>query len=205
MILLTYFLNPFKMFSPKLLLGLGSLAFLLAGCGATDNPFLTRGETPPDAKIVVVEFSDFNCPACRGAQPVVREVKRQPGVHFELRHLPLPILGHETSYAAAGAYECGAEQDYGAVFEAALFDNQGSFSEEFFANIPSVYGFETDGTFNSTDYQACLAEERHSKLVSSDARTAARANLRSTPSFVVNGKVVTGGSALQQAVAEASN
>lgn len=193
------------MFLSKLLASCGLLVFVLTGCGASDSPFLTRNETPTDAKIVVVEFSDFNCPACRGAQPVVRELKRQSGLYFELRHLPLAIPGHETSYAAAAAYECGAEQNYGAKFETALFDNQGNFSDEFFLRLPTIYGFAADDTFNSEDYQACLSEERYAKLVSADVRAAAGAGLRATPTFVVNGKVVTGASALQQAVAEASN
>lgn len=55
------------------------------------------------ARVTIVEFSDYNCPACVSVNPVLKAtVDNNPGkIRLVIRHLPLPIVGHETSKEAA--------------------------------------------------------------------------------------------------------
>lgn len=172
------------MFKKILGAGLVFTLLLLTGCGG--NSFLVRETSPADAKVIVVEFSDFNCPACAGASELAKKIKDIPGLYFEFRHLPLPIRGHETSAAAANAYECAREQGQGDEMEEILFANQGRLDAELFAEIPALNDFGAD--FDTEDYAQCLSEDRHGGLVGKDKRTAAVNGVNSTPTFFVNGK-----------------
>lgn len=65
----------------------------------------------PDARVTVVEFGDFQCPACRKAESVAEEVRKNLGnqVRFTYRQFPLTRLHHQAEKAAEAA-ECAAEQ-----------------------------------------------------------------------------------------------
>ncbi|MBS1708975.1 MAG: vitamin K epoxide reductase family protein [Armatimonadetes bacterium] len=66
-----------------------------------------------DAKLTLVEFADFNCPACRGAAETVQKVFNQNGgrLKWAYRHMPLSNLqGHESSMYAARLSEIAADQ-----------------------------------------------------------------------------------------------
>ncbi|MFH1375775.1 MAG: thioredoxin domain-containing protein [Patescibacteria group bacterium] len=166
---------------------------LLTGCGGSQ--FLTRDTPPANTKVVVVEFSDFNCPACASASELAKKIKAIPGLYFEFRHLPLPIRGHETSSAAANAFECAREQGQGDEMESALFDNQGRLDAELFAKLPSLYDFGEN--FDGEDYEQCLKEDRYGGLVGKDKRTAAVNGVNSTPTFFVNGEKTSGSNLLE--------
>jgi len=161
---------------------------LLAACGTQPVGSLTTTDVPADAKVTVVEFSDFNCPACQASYPITREVRQIAGVHFEYRNFPLDIPGHETSFAAANAYECGKAQGKADAFETALFENSEKFTDEFLRTLPAKYGFDMD----LTAYQSCVDDQQFASKVTDDVRTATRTGLNSTPSFIVNGEVVSG-------------
>jgi len=74
---------------------------------STDRP--VRGN--PEASVVLVEFSDFQCPACGAAQSVVKEVldKYSDKIRFEYHHFPLTSI-HRYAYRAAEAAECAGDQ-----------------------------------------------------------------------------------------------
>lgn len=169
------------------------LSACTSGAAPTTGSLQTRA-TPPAGKIVVVEYSDFNCPACKSSYPLVREVERMPDVYFELRHFPLPIPGHETSSQAASAYECGAEQGLADEFAAALFENQSEegFSDTFLAGLPAKYGFDKRAGFDAKKYAACFADGTYTDKIGTDKLSAKQAEVNGTPAFVVNGTLMIG-------------
>lgn len=172
----------------------------LSGCGG--NKYLTRAAPPTDAKVVVVEFFDFICPACRRGISDTLAIKNTPGVYFEYRHFPLDMLpGHQNARLAANSYECAASQNYGKEMYLALFDNSENLSLEVIKNLPESYLFGAE--FDQADFIKCLDENRYAATINADDRAAQNAGINSTPSFVVNGKIVSGISALREAVAAA--
>lgn len=193
----------------KLLISLAA-ASLLAGCagqtGSTGEagPIgnATRQTVSADAKVVVVEFSDFSCPACQAAQPIAGRIASLPGVHFELRHFPLPIPGHEMSDEAAEAYECAANQGFGKDVAAALFAEQGKFTDDLFLELPTKYGLTTSQAWDDAKYRSCVQDRETKSIVNADLAAVNELGLNSTPSFVINGEVVTGGTAAEKKVQE---
>ncbi len=94
--------------------------------GVTVEPHI-KGN--PDASVVLVEYSDFQCPACAQFYPYVKEIMEEYGdqVRFEYRHFPL-INIHPQAVPAARAAEAAGQQ--GKFFEMhdKLFDGQNTWS-----------------------------------------------------------------------------
>lgn len=77
-----------------------------------------------EATVTLVEYSDFQCPACASFQPVLAEIMAQYGdlLRFEYKHFPLPI--HNFAQQAAVAAEAASQQGKFFEFHDALFTNQ---------------------------------------------------------------------------------
>ncbi|MFH0834462.1 MAG: thioredoxin domain-containing protein [Patescibacteria group bacterium] len=161
----------------------GLVSIALSGCASSGN--LNRETPPSGTKVVVVEFSDFNCPACKAASELVKNLEDIPNLYIEFRHRPLPIQGHETSPIAANAYECAKTQNFGREMESALFENQGKFSNDFFLQIPMLYNFGAN--FDAAKFKQCVEGDEFGGLVTSDSAFAENHGINSTPTFFVNG------------------
>lgn len=145
----------------------------------------------PEAPITIVEYSDFQCPACASFHPVVQQLLEEMDdqVKFVYRHYPLRQI-HSNAQLAAQAAEAAGMQDKFFEMHDLLFENQRSWS-----NL-------SDPTEHFTDYaqQLELDTERFLKdLTSRAAQTTVSehyssgtsSGVRGTPSFYVNGQKIT--------------
>lgn len=152
------------------------------------SPF--RG--PAKAKVVVQEFSDFECPFCKRVQPTLLELEKAfPGqIQIVWRHLPLPF--HKDARAAAEAAEEVRVQLGNRAFWAfhdKLFANQGTeagLSRENLLEMARSVGADVDKV------SAALVAGTHRARVQADADAAAAAGISATPTFVINGYVLSG-------------
>ena len=170
---------------------------LLAGA------ILSKG--PENAPVTIVEFSDFQCPACRGAQSLVGSVVEQypDQVRLVFRNFPLDSI-HPYARRAAEAAVAMNSFDKFWQYNSTLFDQQASWSE-----VGSVQELDelltkyaTDLGVESASFSAKLSEESVGQVVANDAKLANQLGLNSTPTFFVNGKQVSA-QQLSQAVEEA--
>lgn len=138
------------------------------------------------AKLSIVEFGDYQCPACGAAHPVVKRVLSdyKDKVNFVFRNFA--FLGQESTWAAEAA-ECSAEQgkfweyhDY--LYEHQSGENKGAFSKDHLKDFAKFLGLKTD-QFNS-----CLDSDKYSNVVSSDLSDGQKAGVNSTPTFFINGQ-----------------
>src|SRR3989338_6678963 len=81
-----------------------------------------------EAKIIMIEFSDFQCPFCKSALPVIDKILNEYNVAFYYRNFPLSI--HENSMIAAEAAECANEQGKFWQYHDILFANQDKLDKE---------------------------------------------------------------------------
>src|ERR1041385_69212 len=137
------------------------------------------------AAVTIVEFSDFECPYCRAAQSTLKQVlDNWPGqVRLVFKHLPLE--GHRNSLPAARAAYCAAEQDRFWQFHDALFAAP-ELSSDVFTQIAGELGL------GLPKFQACVNSEQSRAGVVKDIETARLFGVESTPSFIVNGKLIRG-------------
>ncbi|HEU4834431.1 MAG TPA: thioredoxin domain-containing protein [Pyrinomonadaceae bacterium] len=138
-----------------------------------------------DPVVTIVEFSDFECPFCKQVQSVLKQVVETYGRDVRLVFKHLPLEGHRNSLPAARAAYCAAEQDRFWQFHDALFA-AGNLSPPVFEQIASDLGL------GLPKFQECVTSERSRAAVVKDIEAARRLRIESTPSFVVNGKVING-------------
>ena len=169
-------------------LGLGYLMFRQQ----EDLPAYTleAGDRPikgsAEATILVEEFSDFQCPACKSAQGVVQDVVDTFGdkIAFTYKHFPLSSI-HPFAMRAALASECANDQGKFWEYHDLLFANQPNFSEG------ELIAYAGDLELDTASFTACLKSRARQDIVRGDMREGDRRNVNSTPSFFVNGERVT--------------
>src|SRR5215213_7047898 len=142
-----------------------------------------KGATNP--VVTIVEFSDFECPFCKQVQSVLKQVIENYGREVRLVFKHLPLEGHRNSLPAAHAAYCAAEQDRFWEFHDALF-SAGNLSPPVFDQIASALGL------GLPKFRECVASERSRAAVVKDIEAARLLRIESTPSFIVNGKVING-------------
>lgn len=137
------------------------------------------------AKLTLVEFSDFQCPSCKVYEPIVKNLANQyqNGLSVVYRHFPLPI--HNMSIIAARASEAASIQGKFWEYAEVLFHNQPNFSEDELIRYANDLGLDVE------KFTADLNSKEVSDIVNNDYKTATDLNLPGTPSFFViyDGKV----------------
>lgn len=150
---------------------------------AADGP--ARG--PADAAVTIVEFSDFQCPYCRSAAPVLDELlARHPDdVRLVYRHLPLDRI-HPRARASALASECAREQGAFWKYHDLLFENAPALGDA------DLRGYAQKAGLDLARFDECVGSGRHAEKVNADAAAAEKIGITGTPAFVVNGILLFG-------------
>lgn len=141
---------------------------------------------PSDAKVTIVEFSDFQCPYCSRGKATMDEIlKAYPNdVRLVFKHLPLGF--HEMAKPCALATMAAANQGKFWEMHDAFFENQGSLSEEFIVATAEKLGLDMN------KFNADRASEGLSKKLEDDIKLARENGISGTPGFFVNGVAVKG-------------
>lgn len=139
----------------------------------------------PDAKVVVIEFSDFQCPFCRKhtleTQPALDEKFVDTGeVMWVFKHFPLSI--HPQAPAAGAAAECAADQNQFWAMHELLFQSTDSWSIS--DPTPVFADLATQLKLDTAQFATCLAGEEAAKRVQEDL-DAGTPFVRGTPTFIV--------------------
>ena len=141
---------------------------------------------PKDAKVTIVEFSDFQCPFCSRGMATMEEVmKAYPNdVRLVFKNLPLPM--HPQAEPAAKAALAAGKQGKFWEFHDTLFKNQQKLSDEFFLSEAKNLGLDID------KFKADMASAEIAQQIEADKKIAASQNINGTPGFFVNGVAVRG-------------
>lgn len=137
--------------------------------------------------ITMVEFSDFQCPACRAAQPLLQQILDEyPGqVQLVYRHFPLEQI-HNNARLAAISSEVAATQDLFWEYHDLLFDNQTEWSAS--SNPTELFtGYAVELGMDADDFVAGLADNQFDALVETDLRDGFALGVQGTPSVFVDG------------------
>lgn len=169
-------------FIAALLVSLSTLALSACSSGPTDTTPLTLGS--PDASVLVEEFSDVQCPACRQISPQVEEVIRANSDIARLSFYHFPLSYHEHAMTGAQAVECAADQ--GKVWEylADTFRNGGNLSDSLFTQMAGELGLDTAA------FDECLDSGKYRGKVLAHLAEGRRRRVPGTPTLFVNGQMV---------------
>jgi protein-disulfide isomerase len=147
----------------------------------------------PNAKVMIVEFADFQCPFCGRHHQLVQPTLLKDYVDtgkasFVYKHMA--FLGNESVWAAV-ASECAADQgkfwqyhDY--LFEHQNGENQGAFNKD------KLIGFGKELGLDMTQFEPCVQNDATLSRVQADTEEGQKIGVTSTPTFFVNGKPIVG-------------
>lgn len=142
----------------------------------------------PDAKVVLLEYSDFQCPACKAYQPLVNQVAEEMGedILMVFRHFPLTTI-HQNAFSAALAAEAAGKQEMFWEMNELLFERQEAWSQE--RNIDDIfigYAEELDLEVErfTNDYNSGVVRAK----VEGDIMSGNQLGVNSTPTFFLNGR-----------------
>ncbi len=141
---------------------------------------------PKDAKVTIIEFSDFQCPFCKkGAERMDEVLKAYPkDVKLVFKNLPLPFHP-EAKPAAIAALAAGKQGKFWEMHDA-LFNNQGALSSKLYDRLAKELGLDL------AKFKKDSADPAIAKMVDEDAALATKLGIRGTPGFFVNGVQVRG-------------
>ncbi len=139
------------------------------------------------AKVKLVEFSDLQCPACKGVEPFVKQVleKHKDNLQFIYRHFPL--TQHIHSKKAANFAEFAATQNKFWEVHDKLFDNQEEWSglsdpTDYFANLGSQFGLDKE------KIKEAVSKGLFEQIINDDQTDGNILGVDATPTFYLNGK-----------------
>jgi len=158
---------------------------LAAGMSVNASDHVKSSST---ASTVLIEYSDFQCPACGSFYPILKELaaRHETEMLFVYRHFPLTQI-HKHAKPAAQAAEAAALQGKFWEMHNLIFDNQSAWS-----SLPAAretfIGYAKDLGLDLAKFQADMDSEAVSAKVDGDFRGGVDAGINSTPSFFLNGK-----------------
>ena len=141
-----------------------------------------------DAKVTLVEFSDFECPYCFKFEDTVSQIlKNYPDkVRLVYKYFPLTSI-HKNSQKAAEAAECANDQNKFWEYHDALFAKQAqNLSVDLFKSMAGELGLNQD-QFNS-----CLDSDKYLSRVQDNVKEGQADGVTGTPATFVNGKLLSG-------------
>lgn len=147
---------------------------------------IPHSEGSPSASVTIVEFADFQCPACGAAYPIVKQIKEEykDKVQYIYRNFPLPM--HKNAQISAQAAEAAGLQ--GKFFEMhdMLFENQEQWSEEpnpldIFVSYAKKIGLDTE------KFTTDVKNKASTKSIEADVSDATALGVNATPTFFING------------------
>jgi protein-disulfide isomerase len=146
---------------------------------ATDH---ARG--PDHAPVTVVEYGDFQCPICAGAEPGLRQLRENhpQTVRLVYRHFPLEDVHPHARLAAEAAEAAGAQGRFWPM-HAMLFANQRHLDRPHLEAYAERIGLDT------ARFSADLTDELYLQRVREHQRGARQSHVRSSPAFFVNGRL----------------
>lgn len=167
--------------------------FLLFGKGGGENSS-QAGQTSNHVlgesqyNIVLVEYADFQCPACGSFFPILQQVKEQykDKVKFQFKHLPLVQI-HQNALIAARASEAASKQGKFWEMHDALFQTQKEWET---LSDPNEYfvALAKELKLNEEQFKTDIKGDETNSVVQADLKEASGKGYNSTPTFELDGK-----------------
>lgn len=151
-----------------------------------------HSQGPIDAKVTVVEFSDFQCPYCRDAEPIVQDLLSKHGkeIRFVYRQLPL-VQVHKNAKLAAMYAE--ATTSFGKFWQMhdLLFQTQDDWAELSDSDARAKFDSYLDKLqIDKTELKKRIDAQETSDAITKDISDSTKAGVDATPTFYVNGQKV---------------
>jgi protein-disulfide isomerase len=150
----------------------------------------------PNAPVQIMEFADFECPACGNfaviTEPDVRNRIVNAGLaSYRFFDFPLPM--HKNTMAASNAAACAADQGKFWEMHDQLFRNQPEWNTEATDNPKKIFlGYVKSMGLNTDTWETCFDAQAHQSRILANQAEGNRRKVQSTPTFVIGTRVIPG-------------
>jgi len=158
-------------------------ADVVANVSVDDDP--ARG--PQNAAVTIVEFSDFQCPACKSyADQTEPQILSTYGDRIRYVFRDLPAASHPQAPKAAEAAQCAFDQGKFWEYHDKLFQSQAAL------DVDSLKAYAKALGLNESAFNTCLDSGKYTQEVQKDYQDAINYGVTSIPTFFINGRKLVG-------------
>ncbi|MBT7609086.1 MAG: DsbA family protein [Bacteriovoracaceae bacterium] len=155
-----------------------------------DAPFMGGA----DAKVTIVEFSDFQCPFCQKGEKIIKDLKKKYGnkIKIAFKQFPLPFHSHAKGAAEAAlcAKSLGGNEKFWLLHDA-MFGNQSKLDKSSLLDAAVKLGLK------KAEFEKCQNSGKFTAKVEAEMEEGKKIGVKSTPTFFVNGKIINGAHPLE--------
>lgn len=151
-----------------------------------------RSRGPFNAVVQLIEYSDFQCPACKTAQPIISAILEQYQGKVRLVFQHFPLENHNWSPVAHQAAECAARQNKFWAYHDRLYGDQVFWSSRSSAPIETLVTYGKEVGLDLDTFSLCMGNKSVAQKIFEEKSAGIGLGIRSTPSFFVNGNLVIG-------------
>lgn len=134
----------------------------------------------PNARVMILEFADSQCPFCKEVYPAVDRLKRRMRKELAVASYHYPLERHAQAYLAAVAMECAREQGAFEKYRRALV---GRPEHQYLKDLQRTA--KQLKLPDTSSFDDCLSEERYKERIKEDMALAGSLGIDSTPSFII--------------------
>jgi protein-disulfide isomerase len=150
----------------------------------------------PDAPVQILEFADFECPACGNfavvTEPDVRKRIIETGL-ASYRYFDFPLPMHKNTWYASEAAACANDQGKFWEMHDRLFQGQDQWNTEATSNPTGVFeGYAKDLRLDVAKWRSCYDTQAHLRDIQANKAEGERRKVNQTPTFVIGDKEIPG-------------
>jgi protein-disulfide isomerase len=148
------------------------------------DPARLRGN--PKAPVMIVEFSDYQCPYCHQVEPTVKQVLAKYGDKVSLSYRDFPLTAiHSQAMISAEASRCALEQGKFWEYHDQLFTASKLEKDD-------LIGYARNLKLDEKQFESCLSSEKYKADIDKDTEEGRKAGVTGTPGFFINGVALSG-------------
>lgn len=148
------------------------------------DPARLRGN--PKAPVMIVEFSDYQCPYCHQVEPTVKQVLAKYGDKVSLSYRDFPLTAiHSQAMISAEASRCALEQGKFWEYHDQLFTTPKLEKDD-------LIGYARNLKLDDKQFGSCLTSEKYKADIDKDEQEGRKAGVNGTPGFFINGIALSG-------------
>lgn len=140
----------------------------------------------PKAPITIVEFSEYQCPFCKKARPIINEILEtyKDKVFYVFRDFPLSF--HKQAKKAAEAAQCAGDQKKYWEYADLLWEHQGDQEPD------NLKKFAKEAGLNEKKFNDCLSSGKYGEEIEKDIEAGSKVGVSGTPAYFINGIMLSG-------------
>jgi len=177
---------------------IGGAKFFLGTQPAAFDPQKARARGNPQARVKIVEFIDFQCPACANGVKILGTYFDQhpKDVYLQVKYFPLTNM-HRHAMVSALYSECAARQGKFWALDDLMIPQQTQWAQLISAE-PVFKNMAQEAGMDIQKLNACLSSEDARRVINDEKSLGQSLGISSTPTYFINNKMVVGTQSLEE-------